>query len=495
MGHAVRVFAYTGRPASSTAVPGVLHIHGGGQTASLDWVRYWTARGYACATFDICGEAEGRADVTDWGPVPARMLKDVIAYTPGGPMGRDSAWYHYTLAARRALTLLERLPGVDPDRLGVFGISFGGNLTWMVAGTDRRVRTAVPIYGSGWSYWRPEIPAPEFERWTATLAPETYARYVTCPLLVVNGTNDFNAHLERCYDSLARVDAETRQSFSFRTNHHLFAAQGETLAAWMRDHLSDDVKWPASPDVGVSVDADGSVHAVVGAERPEAVTAVEVAYAAADAQPPARFWRTAHARPLLRGWHADLALPEGIGPLLLLANVAYQDGFTLTSALSRIDPAGARPTLPRQTVIDDFGDGTAHWTSNIAPTDPWLAVDHVVPRRGLLVVSPAESFSVGTHKVGDPQFRAPEGAALAFKVTGAETLRVEAWVDHWGPGQRVFKAAVEAGAEWSDVRVATEDCRDDRGEALPGWSAVNRLDFVGTAPSGAVEFAEVRWTA
>src|SRR5687768_8982096 len=39
-GEPVRVFAYTGVPVGAQRVPGILHIHGGGQTAYLEWVKY-----------------------------------------------------------------------------------------------------------------------------------------------------------------------------------------------------------------------------------------------------------------------------------------------------------------------------------------------------------------------------------------------------------------------------------------------------------------------
>src|SRR3954452_24278899 len=48
-GEVVRVFGHFGRPRKSGGkVPGVLHVHGGGQTAGLDWPRFWATRGYAC---------------------------------------------------------------------------------------------------------------------------------------------------------------------------------------------------------------------------------------------------------------------------------------------------------------------------------------------------------------------------------------------------------------------------------------------------------------
>src|SRR5438552_704542 len=65
-GNRIRVFAIQGAPEGAKRLPGILHIHGGGQTASLAWVQYWAKRGYACLTYDFCGPWEGRKEYTDW---------------------------------------------------------------------------------------------------------------------------------------------------------------------------------------------------------------------------------------------------------------------------------------------------------------------------------------------------------------------------------------------------------------------------------------------
>lgn len=513
-GHPVRVFAMTGRPDAddpSVRFPGVLHIHGGGQTAALTWVRHWVARGFACVSFDICGEADGRTEVTDWGPLPARMLKDSIVWSVQ-PSVRHSPWYHYTIAARRALTLLESLPGVDGERLGLFGISYGGNVAWIVAGCDDRVRTAVPIYASGWNYWRPdEPPSPDLAAWTATLAPETYARYIDCPVLLLNATNDFNGSFERCFDSLSRVRGETRHSFSFGANHHLYDRQADTLDAWMRDKLADDRPWPATPVLELR-QADGRVEAVVdeavdvGPDRP--VTDVEIAYTVTlDCAPQARFWRTTR--------DAVLSLPAGARSVLATANVTYEAGFTLTSWPCRLDGVQVASGVPATTLVDDFAAGVGDWTANAAPTDPIVKTDHVqaatMDDRPVLTFDRTVygegplSFSFGTHKVGDPQYRAPSGAALAcrFFAGPGTSLEVHAWADHWGPAQRRHVATCKWAADrtveapcWTNVVVEAAQCLDEHGTPLADFSTVNRIDFVGTAPPGTLPaFVSVRWSA
>ena len=69
------------------------------------------------------------------------------------PTPRHNPWYHWTLAARRGLTFLETRPEVDGEKLGVFGISVGGTLTWGIAALDARVKAAAPIYGCGWEFY------------------------------------------------------------------------------------------------------------------------------------------------------------------------------------------------------------------------------------------------------------------------------------------------------------------------------------------------------
>ena len=111
-------------------------------------------RGYVCTSYDFTGPWAGRKDVTDWGPITQANLAQANGGLQVRPTPHASSWYHWAVVARRALTLLSYHPKVDRDRLGIFGVSIGGTLCWLVAATDDRVKTAVPIYGCGYNYDR-----------------------------------------------------------------------------------------------------------------------------------------------------------------------------------------------------------------------------------------------------------------------------------------------------------------------------------------------------
>lgn len=98
----------------------------------------WFARnGYVCLTIDTLqlGEIEG----IHHGTYREKMWWWLNrGYTPAGV----EAWN-----CVRAIDLLQSLPEVDPDRIGVTGRSGGGAYSWWIAAIDERVQCAVPVAG------------------------------------------------------------------------------------------------------------------------------------------------------------------------------------------------------------------------------------------------------------------------------------------------------------------------------------------------------------
>ena len=102
-GEPIWVYGILGIPKSDETVPGVLHIHGGGQTANEAHVRRMIEEGYAALTFDWTGPTDDREKVTDFGMAST----DKYRIEPGPEY---SHLYHATAIARRGLTLLAGQP-------------------------------------------------------------------------------------------------------------------------------------------------------------------------------------------------------------------------------------------------------------------------------------------------------------------------------------------------------------------------------------------------
>ncbi|HEV7404400.1 MAG TPA: acetylxylan esterase, partial [Chthoniobacteraceae bacterium] len=194
-GKPTRSFAYLGLPAHAAGekVPAMVLVHGGGGTAFPAWVRLWTSRGYAAIAMDTCGALP----TTENGKHPRHEF--------GGPAGwggwdqtdkapEDQWTYHAVADVLLAHSLLRARPEVDPARIGLTGISWGGYLTCIVAGVDDRFRFAAPVYGCGFlgdnSAWLGQfqkLGADGAKLWLQRWDPSVYLPHAKMPMLWVTG--------------------------------------------------------------------------------------------------------------------------------------------------------------------------------------------------------------------------------------------------------------------------------------------------------------------
>ena len=197
-GKPTRVFAYYGQPAGDGPFPGIVLVHGGGGRAFKGWVEHWVKRGYAAIAMDLAGNGpDGR--LPDGGPDQSHKAK----FRPFTKETVDTVWTYYAVAAViRAHSLVAAQPAVDKNRIGTMGVSWGGYLTCIVAGLDRRLKVAVPVYGCGFihedSIWVDDPVHGEFNKmsaeqrdlWAKNFDPSQYLPGVKFPILFRTGTND-----------------------------------------------------------------------------------------------------------------------------------------------------------------------------------------------------------------------------------------------------------------------------------------------------------------
>ena len=239
-------FAHYGVPDWATPdnpAPGIVLVHGGGGTAYPGWVRMWERRGYAAICVDNCGAL----------PVPTADNK-WLANPEGGPQGwgriecadepeRDQWTYHAVAAAIRSHSFLRSLPNVDSRNIGLTGISWGGFLACILAAADPRFAYAVPVYGCGFNYERPYWIAGHDDsammKWGALWDPVVFLPYAHCPMLWVDGTNDFAFALSRVRRSAALAPVPHAFSTHLRMAHgHGEPGEGPREILAFADHFA-----------------------------------------------------------------------------------------------------------------------------------------------------------------------------------------------------------------------------------------------------------------
>lgn len=267
-GKETEVFAYYASPATlgistynGTTFPGIVLVHGGGGTAFRIWALEWAKRGYAAIAMDLSGNQPLPQDQQDnpWGSKGNRMGS-------GGPKQDDvhkffrlyepftEQWqFHSVSNIIRANSLIRSFPDVNPDRIAVTGISWGGYLTNLVAGVDHRFSAAVPVYGAGFlhegSAWDRQFDSLGVEgtrRWVDLWDPSTYVVNASMPMLFVNGTNDFAYFVEN-WQRTANLAKDAKFSMIPELKHsHPHGAEPDEIYNFISHHLESKTEFISS---------------------------------------------------------------------------------------------------------------------------------------------------------------------------------------------------------------------------------------------------------
>jgi dipeptidyl aminopeptidase/acylaminoacyl peptidase len=244
--------AWLALPADRDApAPLLLWIHGGPLSSWNGWSWRWNpwlavAQGYAVLLPDPALSTGYGNDFVKrgWGAWGEAPYTDLMALT-------DVAEQH---------------PGIDPERTGAMGGSFGGYMAnWVAGHTDRF--SAIVTHASLWSldhmmtttdvpsYWARELTADRLE----ANSPHRFADAITTPMLVIHGDKDYRVPIGEAlrlwWDLLSRSKAEDGSSphkfLYFPDENHWILTPGNakiwyaTVFAFLAHHVrGEDWKRP-----------------------------------------------------------------------------------------------------------------------------------------------------------------------------------------------------------------------------------------------------------
>lgn len=524
-GAPAKVAAFYAFPKGGSKLPALVQIHGGGQSANLDCVIRDANRGYASLSINWGGNKLnfGRTRMsydglqTDWGKLdathpPQRNRVNHFA----GPLTpdeytldavespRNSNWFIVLIAARRAITFLERQPEVDPARIGVYGHSMGGKLTTDLAGIDARVKAAVPSCGGAGNILESQtglagcVKTKPTALELACVSDNAYIPRIACPVLWLSPTNDFNAPIGNMAWNWRDVpDERVRFSITPHMNHRHDDPHALTELLWFEEHLKGAFKMPQTPRVELKLKGgEGVPQVTVTPDGSRPVRRVDIYYSL-DPHEQTRFWRAAKAVPEGDAWRAACPVMNLDAPLLAYADVAYDtpescrqvaqapgqknsDTFALSSrvlvmAPVRLRSEGVKATDKPERMIDDGGSGWRDWFRTNWDHPPlWTAT---------------------TRKLKDPKWRGPDGATLRFEIQSPadNTLVIKVNCNAWGAFAYGKPAAeytvvkkIKGGGDWQGVSVGLNELTalDPKvKEPLRNWRTVTEL---GISPSGVV---------
>lgn len=520
-GKPARMAAFYAFPNGAKKLPALLQLHGGGQRAFTKEVEFYAKRGYCGLSINWGGrlmeDAKNDDPNTDWGAVDPTQnnvpgyfnLKPGPKYLDPFESPRNNNWYLLILGARRGITFLEQQPEVDPDKIGVYGHSMGGNLTIYVAGSDNRVKAAAPsVGGSGFRTqpWpllpqhKPQMPNGNLNLFDATLGFESYAPRIAAPLLWLGSTNDFHGLMDDTYRTSELVPhQQVRYAFTPHMNHHFTPEFAVTRPLWFDQHLKNTFVFPRTPESKLILANDTHVpEFVLTPDASQKIEAVQIYYSV-DPDPRARFWRSAESTKVGTTWSAKLPISAGDKPLFAFANVVYTvkrteaqpfarstERYAISSLLHTATPKelaanGVKPSDKADPVIDDFKRGLQDWYA--------LSADN------------PHHWEYSTRKISDPKWQGQPGQRLTLEVqTEKENELVIVLTENFFRGyrgkQKEFVAVVKlaGGKDSQTISLVPKYFKTDEGEALASWKNVDLLSLRAYHEKGGQLLGNKKWT-
>lgn len=515
--------AIYGYPKGAQNLPGLIHIHGGGQYAHFHQVLANAKRGYATISLAWDGRliAPGHTVnndhvkafktgntsdpnyklTTDWVGVDAGEPSDATIDPVKSP--RNTLWFYAGMGCRRALTFLERQKEVDGNRLGVYGHSMGGKLTVITAGSDKRVKAAAPSCGGVSDIGKTKnIPG-----YATTIDDNVYLQRITCPIVFQSPTNDFHAAVDDLTLAANLVNSEEwRITSAAHINHNDLEENTVLQPLWFDQFLKGTFQTAKTPQADLILKTESGIPRFdVKPDQPDKVMELNVYYTEEGIPGgrkkygdfPTRNWKVAPAKRHGDTWVAEIPTFSADKHLWVYANAKYPlaktvsgagygcdlytaNEYVLSSLMSMLTPQqkkanGVNATQQHSLVIEDFeGDWEKRWFYT----------------RG----GHPDYWSFKTFKAMSPMHMPPANAKLVVEARSAEDNKlVISTFSSWDGGQeqRTLSQTIKGGNQWQTISLLLSDLRDKQNKPLASWSEMKKLQLSGLRPRP--EFRNLCW--
>ncbi len=229
------IFALIATPKAPGRHPGMLVLHGGGGSAEVDKAMAWAQRGYVAVAPDLPGIAEPKKLTVTRGKWSS--LKYGEGRWVADPDAGSSVICDAVVSAMKALYLLRSQPDVDPSRIGVVGVSWGGYMTTMVCGlAGNQVKAGFALYGCGFfdrggygtASWK-KISAEERDRWLLHLDAGRRVPNMKAAYFLAAASNDFFGYATAVQATLDAIPGEKNHVFAPNANHKIPVPGGSSF--------------------------------------------------------------------------------------------------------------------------------------------------------------------------------------------------------------------------------------------------------------------------
>jgi len=445
-GEHYEIHSVLARPATPGPHPAILFCHGGGGYTQRERVAIigWAKRGYVCIGQDQPGFCNLGASLSRT-PTTVGSLFTVTPDATASPL------YDGVVAVLRSLAILRTHPDVDPERIGVFGGSWGGYMTNMAAAlAGDKLAAAFPIYGAGYydlaSTWMPTLeamPADERERWLAAFDPGRLAGNIRADYMILQATDDWffwPPSIEATLDNIPAPGPSPQKNWLFSPNdYHAIRLPGGTgdprvshaeFRTWMELRFMDwrlkgeGAAFPTAQAIGAPERAGDHVRVRFATTSELPLESVQVYWAAGEMPWRLQWWEAVEAEAGGAGVYEALIPVRHAGrPIVWVGVVSDSEAATVSTRIGRIEPTAVGFAADEQAVPVSLAD-----VNTVVSEDRWRWAAGTARKEGTYTraAEAARTGEQGLSITGQYSIAAWGIRALDLQAAGATGVRL--WV-------------------------------------------------------------------
>ncbi len=448
-------------------------------------------KGYSIICFDYKGEREGKKKYTlypkeyDYANL-ARSEKHLKSFV-NSP--KDSCAYVWSQLCRHVITFLKTFLGED-EKIYMLSSLEGGNILWQVAGMDKRVDGIIASDNAGWSesrrLFRFDESPDEFNfsekklKWISACSPQAYAKFVTCPVLYISGTNSTFTSVDRVDKTFALTHNKGNNLACLCANlsNTMDVRAKDAMAVWL-DSVYYDTAKPKPPTAAFETN-EGKLYAKAEIDNSFEIDRIVMFFAYNEKNSELRHWN----RRVLSLANPTVEIPLRNEDMRIFAyvSVVYKDNQSYSSLPIMFDLENLdmeRIPLKRSHIVYERKKGLDAWivdNNNGEYFMPEL-------RNGAFDIMgvTAEKGNLSTYSISDIIYEHGENSIFQFDCYNdtPRKLYVEMCIEVALFNYEYYRAEIDVkGKEWQKISLSHNDFKTDKRVPLKDWKNVKKLSFI-----------------
>lgn len=499
----VKIYGVIARQAEKGIMPAVLIVSDFNRPFDEKTAIDLAKRGYLALIIDLCGKTENAKYYTEYPEDIAyadySVAKDGLDRIDGD--ATETCWYEWGAAGRYAAEYLKNQPCVN-SVVGL-GIADGAGVMWHIVANNETFSAAAFVMDAGWKAYKKIFKfggdaEPQFSddtlKYVAGIEPQSYAKHVKCPCLMLSPTNSVEYDCDRAYDTVTRINENAYRAVNYsiggidRVDCKAIEQISMFFGAFTDRDGVERTRLPKEPEIKCDV-SDGCITTEVTVD-PENIKDVSVYASEEITDPSERTWvRLTEGKKVSADKYVFGFIPYNKSLIAtFFVKAVYKNGFALCSNIiaKRFNEKEIKFGHKEKIIYSGRDIGSESVFSAISDDDGvylWHETDKnsVSVKKGPMAIEGVTAKGgLRTFKMNAAKYKPDDYAILMFDiyVKADCEFTVKLVADYYGTKtEYVYAQKVNGGKIWHNLRIEMSKFKTAEGRILKSYANINVIEF------------------